>query len=873
MRIGRALVVAAALVAGLAVAGYVWVPRWLEEQRRERERTELELAIGTGDVAELAKFASEHAASTSSADAERAIAARRLDETRYASAVAEGTAEALDRFLEEIPGHVRESDARRLRERMNPRSVFELLAAGELELEPRGSGIDGVHVTVERRVPHELNATFPVGTFFVAGGDYQNMVATRAATVRIATDGPCEVTVPAACANRTLAVPGTDDTFRLELAPSLGELQALAPLLDQPDISTAIAQAAVWIVTDDANYDDLGALVFTYGLGFGGSRAIDGAAAATALKLCADAGVDLSKRRIGADVFVLIHGLAIEAHGVSEWSRARLERLGWGATASEIASNIVEREEDGGPLFSALLEIVESLDPSTVRLALRAQACARSEPSAAASAASSTEVESAVHSDTRSSASASAPSDAQADARSEPSAGAPSEVQSDAREVPSGARARARAIELLGAVAEPADVELFASLARDADPRVRAAAIDALGPCDGPVRAAAFGTALTDEQDEVVQAVLSRLAERSEPTLAPALLRLARSERASHLRAGALQALGAEIDADARAALGGLIADPDEDVAMAALLGVSRARDPALVPMLIGALQQAERPSDFRTALVFALDTLGGPEARAELLRRLEDADEHVVSTALGCLASETDPELAPVWLDVLNRSRSPELRARATLLFAALGGASARAELRKLAGDAQASVRAAAALALGEAGDPSDLPPLLALTRDGDAEVRAAALHALRSHSGPEKLAALTRALSDEFEDVAAAALAGLEELAEPSLAPALGTALRPDRSTFFRTRVVGVLGQVGGRGAIEVLIAVLDDGDEDLKWNVAFELGRIGDASALPALDARAARESNAFVRGALLDAAATIRAREGQAPNSDR
>ncbi|MCC6407363.1 MAG: HEAT repeat domain-containing protein [Planctomycetes bacterium] len=851
MRIGKALafVVFAALVVGLVAAGYVWVPRWLEEQRLARERTDLELAIGTGDVAELTKFASEHQTSPSSADAELAIAALRQDETRYASAVAEGTADALDRFLAEIPGHVREADARQLRERMNPRSVFELLDAGEVELEPRGAGIDGVHVTVKRRVPHELNATFPVGTFFVAGGDHQNMVATRSATVRIATDDPTDVTVPAACANRSLAVPGTDDTFRIELAPSLRELQALAPSLDQPGISTAIAQAAVWIVTDDANYDDLGALVLTYGFGFGGSRAIDGAAAATALKLCSDAGVDLSKRAIDADTFLLVHGLAIEAHGVSEWSRGRLERLGWGATASEIATAIVEREEDGSPLFAALLEVVKSLEPSTVRPALRAQlgALADGLPSAQPSSQPSSH-----------------PSD-------QPIATAG--VLSAARTSPPDARTRERALLLLGAVADPADVELFASLARDADPRIRAAALDALGPCDGPVEAAAFEAALGDEHDEVVEAALRRLAERAVPSLAPALLRLAQSERESYLRAGALLALGAEVGAESRLALGRLLADPDIDVANAALQGLSQAHDPAQVPTLIAALQQPDRPYYFRTSLLYALDAHGGPEARAELLRRLDDPDEHVASAALECLADETDPALAPVWLDVLNRSRSPELRARATQLFASLSGAAGRTDLRKLVGDAQAPVRAAAALALGEAGDPNDLPTLLALTRDGDAAVRAAAVHGLRPHTGPEKLEALTRALSDESEDVAEAALGGLEEHAEPSLVRALGAALRPDRSTFFRTRAVSMLGQIGGPGAIEVLIAVLDDGDEDLKWGVAFELGRIGDASALPALEAQAAREQNGFVRGALVDAAAAIRAREEQPPVGDR
>ena len=80
------------------------------------------------------------------------------------------------------------------------------------------------------------------------------------------------------------------------------------PVLDKAGVSYGTRQAAVWIVTDDANYYELGELVAGFN-GFGGSRVINEGEAARAMKICAEAGIDITHKRIWADRQFILRGL------------------------------------------------------------------------------------------------------------------------------------------------------------------------------------------------------------------------------------------------------------------------------------------------------------------------------------------------------------------------------------------------------------------------------------------------------------------------------------------------------------------------------------------------------------------------------------
>lgn len=67
-------------------------------------------------------------------------------------------------------------------------------------------------------------------------------------------------------------------------------------------------QAAVWIVTDNADYDDLGILVASQ-FGFGGSRVINEPETARAMRICCEAGIDITRKRIWNDKRTIFRGL------------------------------------------------------------------------------------------------------------------------------------------------------------------------------------------------------------------------------------------------------------------------------------------------------------------------------------------------------------------------------------------------------------------------------------------------------------------------------------------------------------------------------------------------------------------------------------
>lgn len=73
-------------------------------------------------------------------------------------------------------------------------------------------------------------------------------------------------------------------------------------------LSGPTGQAAVWIVTDDADYADLGILntqtrIITGGeiRGWREERTIDERAAVKAMMICATAGIDITRKRIWRD--------------------------------------------------------------------------------------------------------------------------------------------------------------------------------------------------------------------------------------------------------------------------------------------------------------------------------------------------------------------------------------------------------------------------------------------------------------------------------------------------------------------------------------------------------------------------------------------
>jgi hypothetical protein len=78
------------------------------------------------------------------------------------------------------------------------------------------------------------------------------------------------------------------------------------PVLERARLDFALRQAAVWIVTVNAGYDDLGRIKFVIE---NFPRVIDERAAARAMRLCDEAGIDITRKAIWKDRQQIIAGL------------------------------------------------------------------------------------------------------------------------------------------------------------------------------------------------------------------------------------------------------------------------------------------------------------------------------------------------------------------------------------------------------------------------------------------------------------------------------------------------------------------------------------------------------------------------------------
>jgi|GEM_PF-4400976 len=198
-------------------------------------------------------------------------------------------------------------------------NIYDLINEGKIEVKTEGAGISKLSLKIKPKVDFNIKVSIPPGTFFPAKrGSSQNMVSTRAVTVELEVkpglevtvereDQPAgehwtEVNVPVACTNMHKAIPGSSDTFEIERSPNQEELDKLLPVLDAENSAYPVMQAAIWIITDDATYDDLGTLVSKLPDGSkDGARLINEYEASEAMKLIEMAGIDIQSKAIWAD--------------------------------------------------------------------------------------------------------------------------------------------------------------------------------------------------------------------------------------------------------------------------------------------------------------------------------------------------------------------------------------------------------------------------------------------------------------------------------------------------------------------------------------------------------------------------------------------
>ena len=159
---------------------------------------------------------------------------------------------------------------------------------------------------------------------------------------------------------------------------------------------------------------------------------------------------------------------------------------------------------------------------------------------------------------------------------------------------------------------------------------------------------------------------------------------------------------------------------------------------------------------------------------------------------------------------------------------------------------DNASDVRAAAALSLGELGAKQAVDSLITTLNDPVMSPRLHTAYALGKIADPRAISALITALCDEehfpwlgnsavpLKNIPAYALVQIGSAAVEALTNTL-----QNPSLGVRISVVGALGLIRDRNAVDALITALGDQDESIVAEAAEALGEIGDTRALPALE----------------------------------
>lgn len=173
------------------------------------------------------------------------------------------TQAAIEAFLTDYPGHKDEAKIRGLIEG----DIFALTESGVIELYITGDAIDYTTARLKNKSSRNMTVIIPTGAYFVSNsGGVQNMAVRETKTVTIKANDSASVSIPTACMNIDKAIPDSDNGFKLATLGADSKLARVMALLEVCNASYYVAQAAVWIITDNPNeYDLLNTLVYLDG--------------------------------------------------------------------------------------------------------------------------------------------------------------------------------------------------------------------------------------------------------------------------------------------------------------------------------------------------------------------------------------------------------------------------------------------------------------------------------------------------------------------------------------------------------------------------------------------------------------------------------
>lgn len=134
---------------------------------------------------------------------------------------------------------------------LEERKEYDLLylyKSGFVNPKATGQSITRIYGEIENLIEKKLNVIIEPGTFFVANGNFQNMVTREVYSVTLYPNSTERVILDAACINANLPIPGERDRFSgvNRVSKDLTQFLVASKNADRMTV-----QAGVWAITDN----------------------------------------------------------------------------------------------------------------------------------------------------------------------------------------------------------------------------------------------------------------------------------------------------------------------------------------------------------------------------------------------------------------------------------------------------------------------------------------------------------------------------------------------------------------------------------------------------------------------------------------------
>jgi HEAT repeat protein len=268
-----------------------------------------------------------------------------------------------------------------------------------------------------------------------------------------------------------------------------------------------------------------------------------------------------------------------------------------------------------------------------------------------------------------------------------------------------------------------------------------------------------------------------------------------------------------------------------------------------------------EYSDTMRPSIAVALGKIGEP-AIAPLIRSFEAGGRCAHENAVMALKEVGQPAVQPL-LEALKHPDSYKTRRGAAAALGEIGSTDAVEDLIAALEDESQPVRYAAAVALGNVNDPRAVTTLTDLLKNGEtAGHRLAAAAGLGCSGDKQAGPVLIAALEDTDDDVRVSAANALGALKIAEAVEPL-TELIEDKDNGPRYSAYVALGAIGDKSAVQPLIAAMkNEKEKHLRQYIAVSLGQLADPAAVPVLIEAIKREEDTFVLMRVADALGAIR-----------